>query len=67
MYDAAIVRCGNDEINNIVHSSVAIETRTLSHTADSPMPPAPSAAREFFFPNDFSPGHYLVRWVRVKG
>ena len=18
-------------------------------------------------PNDFSPGHYLVRWVRVKG
>ena len=20
-----------------------------------------------FFPNDFSPGHYLVRWVRVKG
>ena len=22
---------------------------------------------EFFFPNDVSPGHYLVRWVRVKG
>ena len=20
-----------------------------------------------FFPNDFSPGRYLVRWVRVKG
>ena len=25
------------------------------------------AGDEFFFPNDFSPGHYLVRWVRVKG
>ena len=24
------------------------------------------AGGEFFFPNDFSPGHYLVRWVRVK-
>ena len=20
-----------------------------------------------FYPNDFSPSHYLVRWVRVKG
>ena len=44
MYDAAIVRCDNDVINNIVHSSVASETRTLSPTADSPTPPAPSAA-----------------------
>ena len=22
---------------------------------------------EIFIPNDFSPGHYLIRWVRVKG
>ena len=21
---------------------------------------------EFFSPNEFSPGHYLVRWVRVR-
>ena len=24
------------------------------------------AGRDFFC-NEFSPGHYLVRWVRVKG
>ena len=60
MYDAVIVHCDNDLINNNVHSSVASETRTLSSTADLPTPAAPFAALGRAPPAEFHPSRHLA-------
>ena len=38
---------------------------TGRHWVDNVITPSPG--RDIFLCNEFSPGHYLVRWVRVKG